>query len=117
MAAVLKTAMAAMSSWVRIPHPPRMLALRSARAAGTLTGGDMSTIGAWLRANRGLTVTMTVTVVAMVSIYVGTNQIFPDTQYYVAWTYRLMGYSDADSQQLTIDFIRSTGVFEPYSYL
>jgi hypothetical protein len=86
-------------------------------SGGAIMGVDVTTIGAWLRANRGLVITLAVTVVSMVSTYLSTHQIFPDTQYYLAWTYRLMGYPDAESERLTIEYIHSDGLFEPYSYL
>jgi hypothetical protein len=57
------------------------------------------------------------TVAVSIVCYLSRNTIFPDTQYYLAWTYRLMGYDDAVSQQVVIDYVRQGGVFEPYDHL
>ena len=63
----------------------------------------------------GLVVAATVAV--SIVCYLSWNTIFPDTQYYLAWTYRLMGYDDAVSQQVVIDYVRQGGVFQPYDHL
>src|SRR4051812_32098777 len=51
---------------------------------------------------------------AMTYTYLTTHQIFPDTQYYLGWTYKLMGYSDAESSRIVHQYIVEHGVFPPY---
>jgi len=65
----------------------------------------------------GAVLVLATTVVTVISAYVSTHQIFPDTQYYLGWTYRLLGYSPAESAQLVYDYVKTNGVFAPYDGL
>jgi len=58
-----------------------------------------------------------VTVMSMAWFYLTHHQIFPDTQLYLGWTYRLMGYDPATAERMVFDYIRSDAVFPPYEAL
>lgn len=53
----------------------------------------------------------------MVYAYVSTHQIYPDTQFYLAWTYRVLGYDADSAERIVLDYIRDNAVFEAYPYI
>lgn len=65
----------------------------------------------------GALVVFGATLAAMVHAYATTHQIYPDSQWYLIYTYRYMGYDDAHGEQIVLDYIREHGKFEPYDYL
>lgn len=72
----------------------------------------------WLRRPHPATlVVLVATAAAMVWTYLSTHQIYPDTQYYLAWTYRLLGYDADTAERVVLDYIDRHATFEPYAYL
>jgi hypothetical protein len=57
------------------------------------------------------------TAIGMLSTYWTYHQIFPDTQYYILWTLRMLGHSRADSEQIVHQFVAQHAVFKPYDSL
>ncbi|BCB91431.1 hypothetical protein Psuf_087440 [Phytohabitans suffuscus] len=53
----------------------------------------------------------------MIWTYASTHQIFPDSQWYLIYTYHYMGYDKAHGEQIVLDYIRDHGTFKPYEYL
>lgn len=80
--------------------------------------------GAWMRRGTtrtgyawGALVVLAATGGAMAWTYATTHQIFPDTQYYLAWAFRLMGYDRASAERMVFDYIDQHGVFPHYEDL
>jgi hypothetical protein len=69
------------------------------------------------RAVWGALVVLAATATAAVWTYASTHQIFPDSQWYLIYTYHYMGYDNAHGEQIVLDYVRDNGVFEPYDYL
>ncbi|MFD0744232.1 hypothetical protein ACFQ1L_22230 [Phytohabitans flavus] len=65
----------------------------------------------------GALVVLAATVTAMIWTYAKTHQIFPDSQWYLIYTYRYMGYDNAHGEQIVMDYIRENATFKPYDYL
>jgi hypothetical protein len=57
------------------------------------------------------------TATAMIWTYASTHQIFPDSQWYLIYTYRMLGEDRAGSERIVLDYIREHGTFKPYEYL
>jgi hypothetical protein len=57
------------------------------------------------------------TATAMIWTYASTHQIFPDSQWYLIYTYRMLGEDRAGSERIVLDYIRDHGTFKPYDYL
>jgi len=69
------------------------------------------------RPQRTTLVVLAATAAAMVWTYLSTHQIYPDTQYYLAWTYRLLGYDADTAERMVLDYIDQHATFEPYAYI
>jgi hypothetical protein len=65
----------------------------------------------------GALVVLAATVTAMIWTYAKTHQIFPDSQWYLIYTYQYLGYDKAHGEQIVLDYIRDHGTFKPYDYL
>lgn len=65
----------------------------------------------------GALVVLAATVTAMIWTYAKTHQIFPDSQWYLIYTYQYMGYDKSHGEQIVLDYIRDHGTFKPYDYL
>jgi hypothetical protein len=78
-------------------------------------------VGRWPRPSGpyawGALVVLAVTATAMIWTYASTHQIFPDSQWYLIYTYHYMGYDKAHGEQIVLDYIRDHGTFQPYDYL
>jgi hypothetical protein len=72
-------------------------------------GGNGRRVRLW-----GAAAVLVATGIAMTWAYLGTHQIYPDTQFYLAWTYRLMGYDEATAERMVLDYIRDEAAFAPY---
>lgn len=57
------------------------------------------------------------TVLGAVLTYWTKPQIFPDTQYYILWTERLLGVTPRDAERMVTDYITAVGSFDPYPTL
>jgi hypothetical protein len=49
--------------------------------------------------------------------YINNHQVFPDTQLYLGWTYRLMGYDAATAEWMVRAYIERHADFTPYESL
>ncbi|MEJ3750955.1 hypothetical protein WEI85_48010 [Actinomycetes bacterium KLBMP 9797] len=65
----------------------------------------------------GALVVVAATASAMIWTYASTHQIFPDTQWYLIYTLRMLGEDRAGSERIVLDYIRDHGTFPPYDYL
>ncbi|GAA4710506.1 hypothetical protein [Phytohabitans rumicis] len=65
----------------------------------------------------GAAAVLAATATAMIWTYASTHQIFPDSQWYLIYTYHYLGYDKAHGEQIVLDYVRDHGTFKPYDYL
>jgi hypothetical protein len=65
----------------------------------------------------GALVVLAATGCAMAWTYATTHQIFPDTQYYLAWAFRMMGHDRPTAERMVFDYIDQHGTFAHYPHL